>query len=201
MTIPLVAVEGGPPGEIPVVEVDQLAGAHSATRHLLDLGHATVWHIAGPAEFLEAERRLEGWRATLTAAGAEVPSPLSGDWSARSGYDLGRRLAADRAATAIFVANDQMALGVLRALHEADRSVPGEVSVVGFDDIPEAAVLLASADHSPAGLDELGRRSLRLMLCDRGRRSSRGRTRRPGVGRARQHRGAGRRVSARRRRG
>jgi DNA-binding LacI/PurR family transcriptional regulator len=162
--IPLVAVEGGPPGEVPVVEVDQLAGARSATRHLLDLGHATVWHISGPADFLEAERRLEGWRETLAAAGTEEPPPLSGDWSARSGYDLGRRLAGDREVTAIFVANDQMALGALRALHEAGRSVPGDVSVVGFDDIPEAAYFLPPLTTIRQDFDELGRRSLRLLL-------------------------------------
>ena len=162
--VPLVAVEGGPAGDIPVVEVDQLAGARSATRHLLDLGHATVWHIAGPADFLEAERRLEGWRETLAAAGVEAPPPLKGDWSARSGYDLGRRLTGDPAVTAIFVANDQMALGALRALHEAGRSVPGEVSVVGFDDIPEAAYFLPPLTTIRQDFDELGRRSLQLLL-------------------------------------
>jgi DNA-binding LacI/PurR family transcriptional regulator len=162
--VPLVAVEGGPESDVPVVEVDQYAGASSATRHLLDLGHATVWHIAGPEEFLEAGRRMEGWRETLMAADAEVPQPLRGDWSARSGYDLGRRLAGDRAVTAIFVANDQMALGVLRALHEAGRSVPAEVSVVGFDDIPEAAYFLPPLTTIRQDFDELGRRSLALLL-------------------------------------
>jgi DNA-binding LacI/PurR family transcriptional regulator len=162
--VPLVAVEGGPAAAIPVAEVDQLAGARHATRHLLDLGHDTVWHIAGPPDFLEAERRLEGWRDTLAASGAEAPSPLIGDWSARAGHDLGRRLAADPAVTAIFVANDQMALGVLRAMHEAGRSVPGEVSVVGFDDVPEAAYFLPPLTTVRQDFDELGRRSLQLLL-------------------------------------
>jgi DNA-binding LacI/PurR family transcriptional regulator len=162
--VPLVAVEAGPADALPVVEVDQFAGAKMATCHLLDLGHDTVWHIAGPAEFLESQRRLEAWRVTLLAAGAEPPPPLVGDWSARSGYDLGRRLAVDRAVTAIFVANDQMALGVLRALHEADRGVPHEVSVVGFDDIPEAAYFIPPLTTVRQDFDELGSRSLRLLL-------------------------------------
>src|SRR5438105_5300386 len=136
--VPLVAVEAGPEDVVPVVAVDQVAGAASATQHLLDLGHETVFHIAGPSDFLEARQRLEGWRATLERAGIEAPEPLSGDWSARSGYDLGRRLAANQEVTAIFVANDQMALGVLRAMHEGGRSIPGEISIVGFDDVPEA---------------------------------------------------------------
>jgi DNA-binding LacI/PurR family transcriptional regulator len=63
---------------------------------------------------------------------------LSGDWSARSGFEAGQRLAQDPEVTAIFVANDHMALGVLRALALAGRAVPRDVSVVGFDDVPES---------------------------------------------------------------
>ena len=98
-----------------MVTVDQVAGAAAATRHLLELGHRTVWHLAGPPDWLEAQQRVDGWMAALAAAGADPPPLLSGDWSARSGYELGQRLAGVRDATAIFAANDQMALGVLRA--------------------------------------------------------------------------------------
>src|SRR4051812_35643518 len=136
--LPLVAVEAGPADAVPLASVDQFAGAAAATRHLLELGHATVWHVAGPADWLEAQQRIAGWRATLQEAGVTPPEPLVGDWSATSGYQLGHRLAERADVTAIFVANDQMALGVLRALHEAGRAIPGDVSVVGFDDIPEA---------------------------------------------------------------
>ncbi len=161
---PLVAVEGGPDDAVPLAAVDQFAGAASATRHLLDLGHDTVWHIAGPTNFLESHGRLRGWRKTLEAAGVEAPEPLVGDWSARAGYDLGRRLSADPDVTAIFVANDQMALGVLRAMHERGRLVPEEVSVVGFDDIPEAAFFLPPLTTVRQDFDELGNRSVRLLL-------------------------------------
>jgi DNA-binding LacI/PurR family transcriptional regulator len=162
--VPLVAVEAGPAEGVSVVEVDRLAGAVSATRHLLDLGHETVWHVAGPSEFLESRQRLEGWRATLAAAGAEAPPALIGDWSARSGYDLGRRLCSDPSVTAIFVANDQMALGVLRAMHEAGRHVPGQVSLVGFDDIPEAAYFIPPLTTVRQDFDEVGARSLNLLV-------------------------------------
>ena len=162
--IPLVAVEAGPSSGLPVVAIDQFAGAMSATRHLLELGHETVSHIAGPASFLEAGRRVEGWRAALEAAGARIPEPLSGDWSPRSGYEAGRGLADDPSVTSIFVANDQMTLGVLRALHEAGRKVPSDVSVVGFDDIPEAPYFTPPLTTVRQDFDEMGSRSVRLLL-------------------------------------
>jgi DNA-binding LacI/PurR family transcriptional regulator len=162
--VPLVAVEAGPDAAFPVVAVDQLAGAALATRHLLDLGHDTVWHLAGPSEFVEAHQRLDGWRRTLAAAAIEPPPSLEGDWSPSSGYELGRQLSADGAVGAIFVANDQMALGVVRAMHEAGRSIPGDVSIVGFDDIPEAPFFTPPLTTIRQDFDEVGRRGVRLLL-------------------------------------
>ncbi|MEV0391350.1 LacI family DNA-binding transcriptional regulator [Nonomuraea sp. NPDC050643] len=112
-----------------------------ATEHLLELGHRTVWHVAGPGRWFTARDRLRGWQEALAAAGAAEPPPLSGDWTPASGYAAGRVLAADPEVTAVFVANDDMAIGLLRAMAEAGRPVPQEVSVVGMDDIPSAAYL------------------------------------------------------------
>jgi DNA-binding LacI/PurR family transcriptional regulator len=162
--LPLVAVEAGAGDSVPVVEVDQFAGASAATRHLLDLGHRTVWHVAGPPDFLESEARVAGWRQTLEAARSVPPPVLVGDWTPRAGYDLGRRLAADQDVTAVFVANDQMALGVLRAMHEANRAIPREVSIVGFDDIPEAEYFLPPLTTVRQDFDEIGARSLQLLV-------------------------------------
>ena len=162
--IPLVAVEAGPDDTVPVVAVDQFAGAMIATRHLLELGHRTVWQIAGPRDFIEGQQRVEGWRHTLRAAGAEPPALLFGDWSARAGYEHGRALSGDPAVTAIFAANDQMALGVLRAVHEAGREIPAQISVVGFDDIPEAPYLMPPLTTVRQDFDEVGSRSLHLLL-------------------------------------
>ncbi len=162
--LPLVAVEAGPADALPVVTVDQIAGAQLATRHLLELGHPTVAHIAGPPDFLEAELRIEGWRSALAAAGAEAPPVLAGDWSPRSGYELGRRLVTESHPSAIFVANDQMALGALRALHEAGYEIPRQVSVVGFDDIPEAQYFTPTLTTVRQDFAEIGRRALALML-------------------------------------
>jgi DNA-binding LacI/PurR family transcriptional regulator len=162
--VPLVAVEGGRAGSTPLVAVDQVAGAAAATAHLLELGHRTVWHVTGPPDWIEARQRVDGWRSALRAAGAEVPLPLIGDWSPGSGYALGQALARDPEVTAIFVANDQMALGTLRALHEAGRDIPGEVSVVGFDDVPEAEYYLPPLTTVRQDFGEMGRRSMRLLL-------------------------------------
>jgi DNA-binding LacI/PurR family transcriptional regulator len=161
---PVVAVEAGTLDEIPVVAVDQHEGARLATEHLLGLGHATVHHLAGPAEWQEAELRLEGWRGALDAAGARGRSPLRGDWSPRSGYELGQRMAELPDLTAVFVANDQMALGLIRALHEHGRRVPEDVSIVGFDDIPEAEYFLPPLTTVRQDFNEMGRLALHCLL-------------------------------------
>jgi DNA-binding LacI/PurR family transcriptional regulator len=162
--VPIVAVEAGPESGVPVVAVDQFAGAAAATRHLLDLGHETVWHIAGPEDWLEAAERVAGWKAALAEARAEIPPQLVGDWSAEAGYELGANLARNDDVTAVFVANDAMALGLLRRLHEADRRVPDSISVVGFDDIPEAAYFTPPLTTVRQDFMELGRTSFEVAL-------------------------------------
>ena len=162
--MPLVAVQGGPGEGVPVVAVDQHDGAAAATRHLLGLGHPTVHHIAGPRESLEAGQREQAWSEALSAAGAPKPAVRRGDWGAPSGYAHGRELAADPGVTAVFVANDQMALGLLRAMHEAGRRIPEDVSVVGFDDIPEAPYFTPPLTTVRQDFGELGSLSLRILL-------------------------------------
>ncbi|WP_107103856.1 LacI family DNA-binding transcriptional regulator, partial [Streptomyces niveiscabiei] len=110
-----------------VVDTDQAGGTRTAVQHLLGLGHETVWHLSGPEDSFAAQRRTDAWRETLVQAGRPVPPPVSGDWSAESGYRAGLDLAAREDCTAVFAANDQMALGLLRALHESGRRVPEDV--------------------------------------------------------------------------
>ncbi|WP_184542784.1 LacI family DNA-binding transcriptional regulator [Streptosporangium becharense] len=162
--VPVVAVEGGHAGDVSVVSVEQVQGARLATRHLLDLGHETVWHVAGPSDWLEAEGRMQGWRATLTAAGRPVPEPLPGDWSPRSGYLAGLRLAETPGVTAVFVANDQMALGTLRAFAERGVRVPEQISVVGFDDIPESEFFTPPLTTVRQDFGAVGRYSIEVLL-------------------------------------
>jgi DNA-binding LacI/PurR family transcriptional regulator len=161
----VVAVEAGPNASIPVATVDQFAGAAAATRHLLNLGHRTVWHLAGPIDWKEAEERIEGWMSVLKAAGAPIPEILRGDWTPRSGYELGQNLLQIPELTAVFVANDQMALGLLRRLHEAGKEVPRDMSVVGFDDVPEAAYFTPPLTTVRQDFAELGRRCLHILLA------------------------------------
>lgn len=181
-SVPIVIADGAPNTNFPTIDADQESGARAATQHLLDLGHETVWHVAGPHDSHAARRRATAWRATLKQAGRRVPPMLFGDWSAESGLVAGRQLAAMKGVgeaggvTAIFVANDPMALGVLRALHEAGRRVPDEVSVVGFDDVPEASCYLPPLTTVHQNFEEAGRRCVALLLDQ----MSRGRPAGPG---------------------
>ncbi|WCE01292.1 LacI family DNA-binding transcriptional regulator [Streptomyces sp. HUAS 31] len=161
---PLIVLENGLDAGTQQVTGDSRAGARKAVEYLLGLGHRTVWHIAGPTGWTSADHRLGSWQACLEAAGAAVPTPLIGDWSADSGYELGRQLARRADVTAVFASNDQMALGLLHALHEAGRSVPGDITVVGYDDIPEAAHFLPPLTTVRTDFAEIGTRSLRLLL-------------------------------------
>jgi DNA-binding LacI/PurR family transcriptional regulator len=167
--LPLVTVQSGGAREEPAVGVDQVAGARLATRHLLDLGHRTVHHVTGPADSKEARDRIEGWRAELLTAGAPVPEVLQGDWTPSSGYAAGRQLAArlrgGEPITAVFMANDQMALGLLAAFSEEGLAVPCDVSVVGFDDLPEAPYLIPALTTVRQDFAELGRRGVQLVLA------------------------------------
>lgn len=162
-TVPAVVVEGSSPG-LPCVAVDQRLGAMAATEHLLRLGHGTVHHVSGPLHWLEAQARVDGWRESLEAAGRDVPPVVHGDWTARSGYEAGRELAGRSGLTAVFVANDHMALGVLLALHESGRRVPADVSVVAFDDVPESAFYLPPLTTVHQDFDDLGRQSIDLLM-------------------------------------
>jgi DNA-binding LacI/PurR family transcriptional regulator len=165
--VPLVAVEAGLPDRMPVASVDQFVGAQLATDHLLQLGHRRIWHVAGPEDFLESAERIEGWRASLSLAGVAAPEFFRGDWSPRSGYAAGLELAARRAreeVTAVFVANDQMAVGVIHALHEQGLRVPEDISVVGFDDIPEAEFTIPALTTIRQDFDEVGRRGMALLV-------------------------------------
>ncbi|MFE3203228.1 LacI family DNA-binding transcriptional regulator [Embleya sp. NPDC059237] len=136
--VPTITVDGSRTAATEVVAVDQQSVGRLATRHLLDLGHESVWHVAGPQEWHDAAGRSRGRVATLEEEGRSVPPELVGDWSPASGYHHGLILGKIPDVTAVFVASDEMAFGVIRALHELGRRVPADVSVVGVDDIPLA---------------------------------------------------------------
>ena len=117
----------------PSASADQVGGVRDAVEHLLGLGHRTIQHVCGPGDSQSSLIRRATWARCLREAGLPVPEPIPGDWSAAAGYEAGRLLAADPEVTAVFCANDELALGLIRAMHEQGRRVPGDVSVVGFD--------------------------------------------------------------------
>lgn len=150
-----------------VVQTDHAEGARLATAHLLSQGHRTVHHLAGPADSFAARERERGWRKALEAAGAPTPSLLRGEWTASSGHRAGAALVEQRttdAATAVFAANDQMALGVLRALADGGRRVPEDVSVIGFDDVVESADYRPPLTTVRQDFDALGARVVEVLI-------------------------------------
>lgn len=140
LSIPLVAVAASPRRSTHIVSIDQYRGARSAVLHLAELGHTRIHHLAGPASAPDAIERVRGWRDELIAQRLEVPELIQGDWTAASGYAIGQSLELD-AGTAAFASNDQMAIGLLSALRERGLRVPEDISVVGFDDVPESPYL------------------------------------------------------------
>jgi DNA-binding LacI/PurR family transcriptional regulator len=126
--------------------VDQRRGAQLATEHLLALGHTAVTHVAGPDGWFDAAERLQSYRDVMRRHDLEPVVAEARGWSARRGYEVGQRLAAAArqpgGPTAVFAANDYLAMGLLRAFWERGLRVPDDVSVVGFDDIEGSAYMV-----------------------------------------------------------
>ena len=163
--IPVVVIDSGAGPGYTVVDTDQSLGARQATGYLLGLGHRQVWHIAGPETSFSAAHRAQSWQRTLRAAGITPPELLRGDWTAESGYSHGLTLGKRPDVTAIFAANDEMALGAMRALHELGRDVPGEVSIVGFDDMDMAASFWPPLTTVRQDFTAVGRLSIQKLLA------------------------------------
>lgn len=147
-----------------VADTDQELGARLATEHLLDLGHASVAHLPGPSSYRSARRRLAAWREVLQERGVPGREAPEGDWSARSGYTSMWHLLGHQDVTAVFVANDHMAIGAMRAIREAGLRIPEDISVVGFDDVPEAEFLLVPLTTVRQDFDELSRASVTALV-------------------------------------
>jgi len=166
LTVPFVTLESTGRDPRHSLSVDQIAGARLATRHLIDLGHEDILHISGPQDWIEAEARMQGFLQEINAADLRVRAPVLGDWSAHFGYYAGLELLKFRDFTAVFAGNDQMALGFMHACSELGLSIPGDISVVGFDDIPEAAHFWPPLTTVRQNFAELGRRAISLLLAE-----------------------------------
>lgn len=164
INLPLVTLDSTGSDGRHSLSVDQIAGARLATRHLIDLGHRDIKHLAGPQDWIEAEARMSGFLGEIFDADLDPHPPILGDWTAELGFKVGRELARFRDFTAVFAANDQMALGLIHAFRDAGLDVPGDVSVVGFDDVPDAAHYWPPLTTVRQDFAEIGRRAVAMLL-------------------------------------
>jgi len=169
--VPIVAAQGEArqSGGIPVASVDQQAGVRMVMRHLIGHGHRRILHLAGPLDWNDAQSRLQAYRSQMRAAGLPALPPLHGDWTADSGYQAGQQLIREHGRrnlgfTAVFSSNDHMALGLIHAFREAGLDVPRDVSIVGFDDIPESAHFWPPLTTVRQDFTALGARCVRLLV-------------------------------------
>ena len=166
VAVPFVTLESTGRDPRHSLSVDQIAGARLATRHLIDLGHTEIVHISGPQHWIEAEARMQGYLAEINAADLRVRAPILGDWSAHFGYYAGLELLRLRDFTAVFAGNDQMALGFMHACRDMGLDIPGDISLVGFDDVPEAAHFPPPLTTVRQNFAEVGRRAVAMLLAE-----------------------------------
>lgn len=161
---PIVGIDADYSRDELAVEVDNVDAASRATQHLIDLGHTVILHISGPDASFVGKQRVAGYTVTMRRAGLN-PHVASGDWTIATGYRIG--VAFDFAAhgiTAVFCANDSLALGLLKACRERGIGVPANLSVVGFDDIPEAEYFDPPLTTMRQEFGEIGRTAMTLLL-------------------------------------
>ncbi len=141
LAIPVLCLTTCQQSKIPSISIDNYWGGCIATQHLLDQGYRKIGHIAGPIKWWEARARKKGWQDTLEKIGIPVSNHhwIEGNWTSESGYEACQSLMEQYPdLEAVFVANDQMALSVLKFAQEQGLSIPHDLAVVGFDGIPES---------------------------------------------------------------
>ena len=161
--LPFVLIDVRKGAALPSVLIDQAEGGTLATRHLLTLGHERVCEISGPLSWQGALQRHQAWAKTLKRAGLTPGKSVESDWTARGGYEAAKRLLTETF-TALVVGNDQMALGAMAALAEHGLRVPEDVSVIGFDDVPEARYYTPPLSTVRQDFELLGRQGADYIL-------------------------------------
>ena len=158
-SVPTVFMNSRVGGRAPSLAIDSYGGARAMVRHLLACGHRSVAHITGPIDNFDSHERERGYRDELAAARPPVrPQVIRGDFTQTSGYAAGQALGAAAARpSAVFAANDMMAIGCLAALAELGVAVPDDIAVAGFDDIPLAAFVRPGLTTMHVPIVELGR--------------------------------------------
>ncbi len=164
-TVPFVTLQSASGADEIGLSADQMAGARLITEHLIGLGHTEILHLAGPQDWIEAESRMRGYLDALREADLPTFPPIRGDWTADFGHFAGQELARRPDFTAVFAANDLMAVGLMHGFRDAGLRVPEDISVVGFDDIPVAAHVAPPLTTVHQDFSELGRRAVQLLLA------------------------------------
>jgi DNA-binding LacI/PurR family transcriptional regulator len=162
---PFVFIDTHQAANTPSVVIDEAYGTQELVEHLIHQGHTQFGEISGPLVWLNAQVRHQTCIQTFEAHGMEPPIHVEANWTVSGGYRAAKRLLADRNAfTAVIAANDSMALGVMRAVYEAELAVPQEISVVGFDDIPEAAYFTPPLTTVRRNLIQLGMTGFEYLM-------------------------------------
>jgi DNA-binding LacI/PurR family transcriptional regulator len=162
--IPVVFIDSPNNSKELSAELDNYSGAKLATEHLISLGHKNIVHVAGPSGWFDSAPRVAGYEDAMEQANL-TPSIFAGDWTVPTGYEVGRNLDLDSTkVTAIFAANDHLALGLIRALRQRGYAIPERVSIIGFDDVPEAAYYEPPLTSMRPDFAELGRVAMEMML-------------------------------------
>ena len=162
--IPVVFIDSPNNSEELSAELGNYDGAKRATEHLIALGHKKIIHVAGPSGWFDSAPRVSGYSDAMKNAKLE-PKVFAGDWSVPTGYEIGKNLELDQSkVTAIFAANDHLALGLMRALRQRGYDIPQRISIIGFDDVPEAAFYEPPLTTMRPDFAELGRVAMEKML-------------------------------------
>lgn len=163
--LPTLVITPEPDPAFLTISVDQRGGAELAVRHLLELGHRDILHVAGPPDWLDARERERGWRDSMQAAGLRPRDPVFADWTSDADYAVARSFGAQPPFTAVFAANDRIALGMLHGLADAGIPVPERVSIVGFDDVPDARHFLPPLTTVRQDFAALGEGAVAALLA------------------------------------
>lgn len=160
----IVIVDTEPSKKFDAVNIENYVGGKIATEHLIDLGHKNIVHVTGPSDGYEGQQRRRGYEDAMHEAKLK-PDVLQGDWSIETGYEIGKEIVTRKVIpTAIFSSNDHLALGIMKALSEKKLRIPQDVSIVGFDNIPEAAYFSPALTTVHQDFDELGKLAINRML-------------------------------------
>ena len=164
--IPVVAMDSDLNFKTGAVLVQQKNGSRIATDHLIGLGHQQIACIRASHAWRPGRLRYQGWLSALKEAGLDPGPCVEGDWSPQSGFRAAQRLIKEHWGqfTGVVVANDQMALGAIRAFHEAGISVPDDISIVGFDDIPESGYFLPPLTTICQDFPRIGKLGIQCLL-------------------------------------